>query len=373
MTYELMNKDKIMALIEVTDNFASVIKICDTIPSYIGNVQSWLNSRTSPMGRENIHILLKLAEIDTKQEYLKVTYGISLNDTFWLREVGNTMTWDRISPYSNRLSRIVSEVALNCNYVGGNIKSPSPDYTVDGSTDKCWVREQGRILLYKTNGEKFSGITGNRPYCEYYASQVANALISDKRHFISYGIKVSKTRQGYNKAYCYCPVFTTEKYGYLSYGDSPFRSYRLDELDRLLTSKRDREIIREMLLLDSVILNYDRHNGNYGFLVNNDNYKIAGVTPIFDQDCSFGQFVSLQSVDSMQEAYDAALQRQPRTEMGGYVDQARWALTNELKNNLINMYPFHFKRIGQDRDLEPNRLNFMEYIVNNQIRAILGK
>lgn len=147
MLYKLMNKDRVLAILNVTETGAHIDKIIGTIPGYIGDVTSWVDSRTSPIGRANIGTLLKLAGIRNRQEYLSVTYGISLTDTFWVRPVGNTMVWDRVSPYKNRLSRIISEIALNGGFTANNVRSPSPEYTLDGSTDKCWKRENGIIYL----------------------------------------------------------------------------------------------------------------------------------------------------------------------------------------------------------------------------------
>lgn len=368
---ELMNKDIVLGTLEVVNDSIRIASLQYNIPKYIKDIDRWIRIRLCPAQRDNVQNLLKLARLDTLEEYLKISYALNLNDTLWVRPLGDKTIWDKISPYRNRFSRIISEVAINRNYIGGNLKTPSPDYTVDGSADKCWVRKNGTIFLYKATGEKFSGISGNRPYCEYYASQVAHALISDKSHFVQYNLTVSKTRQGYNKAYCICPIFTSESIGYLPYEDSVFRDKTLIELDNYLRGIRDRQIIREMLLLDSLILNYDRHMGNYGFLIDNDTFKVKGMAPIFDQDCSLGNLVSLQSVKSYNEAYEQALQLEPRTEMGSYLDQAKWALTKELRQRLIEMYPFHFVRIRKDRDLDDMRITFMEYIVNTQIRRIL--
>lgn len=376
MRYELMNKDNSVATLEVSKDFIGIVEIHSMLPGYLGDISDWVQFRTSPMGRQNIATLLKLADIQNKEEYLKVTYGISLTDTFWVRQINDDMTWARISPYRNRFSKLVSEVALNCNYIGGNIKSPSPDYTVDGSADKCWVRENGKIYLFKTCGEKYSGITGNRPYCEYYASQLGSLIVLDRTHIIPYSLRISKTRQGYTKAYSYCPIFTSEEQGFLPYQNSKFRGVSLIQLHDTLPASmvRDKQIIREMLLIDSIVLNFDRHQGNYGFLFNNNNYRIMGMAPIFDLDCSFGFDVSLQNSESIEDAYQKALYKQPRTETGTYIQQAKWALTNELRTKLSLIYPFKFKRIPQkSRDLEDERIQFMEYIVNRQIQQILGR
>lgn len=371
-TFELMNKDNKLADLEVNRSRAYITAVKGDMPGFIGDITDWIDRRTSPIGRANINSLLKLAGIRDKIEYLKVTHCISLTDTLWVREIGSSITWDKVSPYRNRLSRIIAEVALNCEYKGiGNLRSPSPEYTLDGSADKCWKRENGTVYLYKTTGEKWSGITGNRPYCEYYACQVAKQLIGDRLDYVRYNIKVAKTREGRLKAYAKCPIFTSEKYGYLPIDESKYWKYSFSELDHMMDT-RSRIILREMLLLDSVILNHDRHGGNYGFLFNNDSYRIVGMSPIFDNDCSLGYGVSLNS-KSIEEAYNIASNLQPRTELGGYIKQARMSLTQELVSNMKNMYPFHFDRLPKEIDLEDERIEFMEYIVNNQIKAILGR
>lgn len=370
--FELMNKNNKLANLEVNRSKAYITDVSENIPGFIGNITDWIDRRTSPIGRANINMLLKLAGIRDKIEYLRVTHCISLTDTLWVRELGSNITWDKINPYKNKLSRIIADIVLNNNYRGiGDYRSPSPQYTLDGSADKCWKRENNTIYLYKTTGERWSGIVGNRPYCEYYACQVARQLIGDSSDYVRYGIKVSKTHEGYNKAYVKCPIFTSEQYGYLPIDESKYWKYSFNTLDRIIDAK-SRIILREMLVLDSIILNHDRHGGNYGFLFNNDTYRIVGMAPIFDNDCSLGHDISVQS-NTISEAYELACTKQPRTELGGYIKQARVSLTDALISSMKNMYPFHFDRLPPDIDLEDKRIEFMEYIVNTQIKSILGR
>lgn len=42
----------------------------------------------------------------------------------------------------------------------------------------------------------------------------------------------------------------------------------------------------DMLVFDAVILNEDRHFGNFGFLIDNKSNKIVGCAPIFDNGVS---------------------------------------------------------------------------------------
>lgn len=373
MKFYLMNKDTALCLLYIDDFNVQILKQYDDMPFHILKNSEWIFNRSSPIGRINILKLLKLNGIDNSREkYLAVSYGVSLTDTLWFKGVSDKVTWRKVSPYTNRFSHIISELALNGNYYGGSLKSPSPEYTVSGSTNKCWKRENGRIYLYKTDQERWSNAVGNRPYCEYYASQVADQLISNKKHFVKYNIKVNKTSNGSNKAYVYSELFTSEKFGYLPICDSIYRDMSFYELDNILPTD-SREILREMLILDALVLNCDRHKGNYGFLFNNDTFKIQSLAPIFDQDCSFGFKTSLKQFDgNLEEAYKEVAAFEPRTQLGGYIAQAKKSLTSKYRSNLKNMYPFHFNRLKSDIDLEDERIEFMEYVVNKNIKEILA-
>ena len=363
-----MNKNIIMAELKVVFNKVYISRVISTIPPYINNIDEWVNNRLTPIGRENIAVLLKQSQITSQSEFLYVTHAISLNDTFWVNCVENPTTWDRINPFRNRFSKIISEIALTCNYDGGNLRSPSPDYTVDGSVNKCWKRKNGKIYLYKSDGECWSDKAGLRPYCEYYASQVAEQL--GVHRYVRYGIEVGKTEKGYKKPYVFSEIFTSEKYGYVPIAYTKYGRVPLQQLYSLL-SDRGKITLREMLLLDSITVNFDRHLGNYGFLFDTDSLKVAEFSPIFDNDCSLGALTSLQ-YKSISEAYNELTTRLPKTEMGDYIQQARIAIIPELRNNMINMYPFHFSRLPSHIDVKDNRIKFMEYIVNTQIKSILG-
>ena len=55
---------------------------------------------------------------------------------------------------------------------------------------KCWRRVNGKIILYKSGTEGFAN-SGNEPYCEYYAYQVAETMGIDA---VQYGLSKWKGR-----------------------------------------------------------------------------------------------------------------------------------------------------------------------------------
>lgn len=389
--YYLMNKDRKIAKLYVTQEKVTIEQVYGYIPPYIGNINDWLSNRLSPVGRANIITLLKYAQINTEDEFLFVSKAISLTDTFWVNNTHNWMKWSQVNPFVNRFSQIMSNIALNCEYNGRNcnFRSPSPEYTVDGSVHKCWKRENNEIHLYKTDGSKWSDLAGNRPYCEYYAHQVARAL--GIRNSVEYKMKVHKLNNEL-KPYVYCKIFTNEKYGYVPIGHTKFFDLDIQELIQSLAKRSIRDALKlaEMLLLDAIILNNDRHSGNYGFIFDNDSdtFNIVAVAPIFDNDMSLGAKKSIQN-RQFKEVYEELLNQMPQTGSFDYIEQGKYALRlmYQIKDDttgktygqimarkMQSIYPFKFNRLpDKSADLSDNRIQFMEFIVNNQIREILSK
>lgn len=367
--YILMNKDKKLASLYVDKNYAAIQEIYGDIPMFIGNVSEWINHRTDFFGRTNIVKMAKLAGIHDKSDFLTITKAISINDTLWVNDLKYPTTWSKINPYTNRISKIMAEIALNgtgC-YNNENLKSPSPQYRVDGSIDKCIKRYDNTLYLYKTDGEKWSDKAGCRPYSEYYCTIIENQL--KFIDYAKYNIIVNKTSEGYDKPYTYCKLFTNENEGLLQMENSKFKTTPLYELDEIMPAQ-SRMILHEMLLLDSLTLNFDRHQGNYGFIIDNDSFKIKRFAPIYDNDCALGSLMSIQD-KKLDEAYEELINSHlPKCNMGDYNDMARWALTSGLRRRLQDVgYISLGKKV---QGLSDKRFQFMEYIVNRRRKEILN-
>lgn len=371
--FQLMNKDRRIGLVECN---ASSIRLFNYDKSLVDlqlSTQDFLDSRLNPVvGRKNIELLLKEAEINNRVEFFKISKALSLNDTLWIRELNDKITWEQVSPYRNRISRIISEIALEGNYRkrgSGDFKSPSPEYETGGSYSKCWKRVNGSICLIKGGEEKYNGISGNSSYNEYFACQVAETL--GIKYYAKYRIFEREDEKG-KRAFTRCKLFTNEEFGYLPIGDSKYKKSSLKETYNLMKSLGNEHEFREMLLLDSLIYNIDRHRWNYGFMIDNRNYKIVKMAPIFDNNLSFLSKVSINDRDELKRQLRVQV---PRTmEDGGNFIKQGWMAINgydDLRKRLKNMTDFTFNRVGI-KYLESERMDFMEALVRNQARKILS-
>ena len=89
------------------------------------------------------------------------------------------------------------------------------------------------------------------------------------------------------------------------------------------------------------------------------------MAPVFDNDCSLGALQSIQNRTFEECYHELKTNRQTKTDLGGYLAQARKFMTRTYFNNIRNMYPFEFTRLPDNINVEPRRIQYMEYIVNS--------
>ena len=245
----------------------------------------WLERRVIPKNRTFVEKILESLGLhmnDTKG-IIDVCKGLSLNDSFWIVPEGFEGTFDQYNLYDNRFSEMLSLVAYTG--IGNSVEafSTSPELTTNGMLPKAWrFIESDGIYLYK-GGTSGASNTGNEPYSEYYASQVAKAMGLPA---VTYelenwkGILASKCKLFTSKDIAFVPIGRIVKTGGVQ--------ATLDYFERL--SPTDFEQVKSMLVFDAVIYNEDRHFGNFGVLRDNHSGKILGAAPIFDNGLSLFNF-----------------------------------------------------------------------------------
>ena len=248
-------------------------------------VLKWLQKRVIPKNRAYVAEILKtfgLSINDTKG-IIDICKGLSLNDSYWVVPRDFTGTFAQYNLYENRFSEILSLVAYTGIGQSDAAFTTSPELTTNGMLPKAWRFIPGEgIYLYK-GGTFGAANTGNEPYSEYYASQVAQAM---GLNAVTYelenwkGITASR-----------CKLFTDIDTAYIPIG----RIVREGGLKACLDYYKELgegpyEQIKSMLVFDAVIYNEDRHFGNFGVLRDNHSGEIIGAAPVFDNGLSLFNF-----------------------------------------------------------------------------------
>lgn len=317
----------------------------------------WLTRRTVPKHRHYIQIMLGNLGITrmSTRDILERCKGLSLNDVYWIVPDSFKGAWKDCNLYANEFSKTLAVMAFTGGFRGEfNAErdiTTSPEFTTNGMLAKCWRRVDGKVLLYKS-GTEGAANTGFEPYSEYYASQLAEAL--GLRH-VPYGLEKFKGRLCST-----CPLFTSDKYGYVPAG-------RLVTRDEALADPR----FADIFLFDAIIFNTDRHMGNFGYIIDNDTNEIVGATPIFDN--GYGLFsLALYRPGQKYDEYGDLRKYVSHVTPALYEKWLEFPkeLTFEMINRLKPLKGFRFKR-HKYYNLPVDRLSRIEDFLQNRISKIL--
>lgn len=316
---------------------------------------SWLRHRTVPRNRRNVDVLLAKMGLDPKdvRGIIGVCRGLSLNDVYWVVEDGFKGTWAECNLYDNPFSAAVAQLAFNG--TGSQLRdldwTSSPELTTNGVLAKCWRRVGGEVVLYKSGSEGAAN-AGFEPYSEFYAAQLAEAM---GLSHVEYGLAKFKGRLCST-----CPLFTSEKYGYIPAG-------RLLSKEDALSDPR----FADVFLFDALILNTDRHLGNFGYRIDNDTNAIIGPAPVFDN--GYGLFSA--ALDRPNDPNDEFGCLQKFTDLIKPSLYSNWlafpgGLTAEMLKRLKALRGFRFKR-HHHYNLRSARLAILEDFLQKRISQIV--
>lgn len=243
--------------------------------------QDWLNSRLILSHRRNVTAFFKSIGVYNTEDILCCTNAISLLDTYWVKEERSNLSWKSVSPYSNPLNETVSYFSFSGRINGKNIAS-SPDFATSGNFPKCWKKINGDIYLYKA-GSQGAFNAGKEPYSEFFASELAKKLEIDS---VEYDLS-----EYHGKIVTRCKNFCTEEIGMYAISEVFPEISKYTDLFSLSVGDisgdvQDKKIV-DMLLLDFLSLNTDRHFSNIGVRVNNKTQALCGFATIYDYNLSF--------------------------------------------------------------------------------------
>lgn len=244
-------------------------------------VRGWLERRTIPHNRDRIGAVFSSLglQITDLKGIIDICMGLSLNDSYWVPQSSFEGSFEEYNLYENRFDSTLSLIS----YIGYghpiDSHGTTPELTTGGMLRKGWHFSSGKgIWLYKSGTDGFAN-AGNEPYSEFMASQIAQQM---GLHAVNYelenyhGILASK-----------CKLFTDINTSYVPIG----RIVRRGGIDACLEYYRQlgedfyQELV-SMLIFDAVIINEDRHFGNFGILRDNQTGRIVAPAPIFDNGLS---------------------------------------------------------------------------------------
>lgn len=364
--YILKNKNNnVLSFSSVEDGTKTIlhsIKILneDLLPLTISvddinkTLTSWIRKRKIPKGRQFArNILLGLGKYDKSLlGYIDVSFGLSLNDAYWIVPADKNYKWEDYNLYHNEF-----DTALQLAAFGQRIsyrKKSSPEYTTNGMLKKCWYRDNdGQIYLYK------GSMQGNQALAEYYNYQIAEVM---KFNAVPYDVIEYS-----NQIVSVCPLFTCEDEGYVPM--EMFIPHELDErssdFEPLCSKIFGQEAFEDMMVFDALICNIDRHPGNFGMIISNDTNEILRPAPIFDNGMGIlGWYEKaipfVQQIDTAVSAFE-----------NYFDDQLQTYLRERHIDNLQKLLNFSFARHPL-KNIDEDILIVFENILHQKVSMALS-
>lgn len=322
---------------------------------------SWLKHRTIPSNRRYVNNFLAKLGLNEKDTLgiISVCYGLSLNDGYWICPDYETRSWEKINLYKNRLSRVLSVIAFTGygSYTKSGFRS-SPEFTTNGMLAKAWRRQSGKILLYKS-GTEGAANTGNEPYSEFYASQIAEVM---GIKYVPYGLSM------WQKRLCStCELFTSQDTAYMAAGNLITGGGIRAVLDYYKNLGDDYySNLIDMFVFDAVIMNTDRHLGNFGFLIDSKSNKIISTAPVFDNGlslCCYAMKDDFENIDDYIKTQQPAL-------YPDFIQFAKGVMTEGQRKKLSKLINFKFKKHSH-YNLAPERLKQLEDLIKSRVLQLL--
>ena len=229
------------------------------------DIAAWLQGRAIDAHRSNSRLLkraLRIADADDLTAVLRV-HAATITDTYWFCPEDETLCYDDVRFRENHFAALAlrgSPDAFNQPY------SRTPELTNIGSYEKCWLQRDGQWWMVKQGNEleRFSEMFIDRlgqalgfPMAEYLPED--DTVVSpDFTRGAAVNFESANGMMGGDEDYC-----------------RNFDAFY--EISPELAGQ-----YLQIIYLDTLCFNMDRHTKNYGVLRDVDSGKILSMAPNFD-------------------------------------------------------------------------------------------
>lgn len=422
-TYNLMNKDILILQFniitgEIINQTESSIPyyLQRLINNYDGDpdgelpIITWIKSRIRFYclpDRSAEYLYTNVLNIHTLSEAADKMHCISMNDTFWVKRADSKTIWSSVSPFQNIHSKLISTYTLN----GGNwedydslscadnkekredFNCLSPLPSTRGSFPHAWYHIPNHFhgttvelkYIFQKGSSKYKFRSDGdciEPYGEYFTSQIAAFL---GFNHVDYQLIYHHCNFGcdgeHSDILTECVCYTTEETGSIAAKDLGFYIYEevIGYIKENL-SEWDLETFIDMLFLDCLTLNYDRHLRNIEFFMNNDNLDVVGLVPIFDNNKSFSFIADLDANIWKQEDWNKIIStiRKLYKASGRKNLRELFTLVCKYKSYEAELQKLKKYKISLDgcstevkKHLDKDKLEYINFFLQNQIRYLL--
>ncbi len=251
-------------------------------------LNDWWKGRAIPASRSGIKTVLEDLQIATTQRLLEKCLGLSLSDQYWICPQSKELKWSEINFFENDFSDdmgniLFGKISSGEMIINDEISLMSPDNTSDGWLKKKWKIINGKRCLIKGG----SGAIQQEPYNEVIASKIMERL--DIPH-VNYSLI---TEEEY--PYSICEDFITPQTELISAWYVMQTEKKPNHISvyqhyvnccEKLGIPKIKQSLDQMMVVDYLIANEDRHQNNFGVIRDAESLNFIGTSPLFDSGTS---------------------------------------------------------------------------------------
>ncbi|MEA4912549.1 MAG: hypothetical protein VB092_08090 [Oscillospiraceae bacterium] len=229
------------------------------------DVTGWLASRAIDAHRTNSRLLkraLRIRSSDDLETVLRVN-AATITDAYWFREQGSALTYADVVFKENLFDKLALYGDADS---FNNPYSPTPELTNTGSFEKCWRLIDGKWWMYKSGNE-------NERFSELFIYEFGTRLGIPMARYEADGgyIRSLDFTDGAKLNFEPASSVMGDNEDYAA-NFAAFQGFGSDIARRYV----------EMLYLDTLCFNMDRHTQNYGVLRDPDSGDVVSFAPLFD-------------------------------------------------------------------------------------------
>jgi len=243
----------------------------------------WWSGRRIPASRGGVKELLWKLDGIGLDELAEKCLGLSLSDQYWIRPSTDTK-WQDVNFFDNDFSEDIGELLIAGKWDGGDMSSP--DNTSDGVVRKRWKIINGERCLIKGSFSTV-GVPQPQPFREVFASRLAELLLKpfEGGFVVPYSLLWED-----DVVYSVCANFINSDTEYVSFNQINYANKKLNSESPFNFCRKffgdTAHVLDLTILLDYIVLNEDRHFGNFGLVRDTNTGAFLRPAPIFDTGAS---------------------------------------------------------------------------------------
>lgn len=299
--YEMMHLEKVVAAVSTFGQvqifnqqflpYDIYLEESDEFEDRINNLTNfyhWCASRVLSLDRtyaKEIMNSLGVSQALTDQDRAQIALSyhcVSLNDVYWVRAVGEAVTFAEVNLYDNPLNEAIIPLPLKGKHLTVTNKELAPDLSTKGCFPKAWIRTGSEFRLLKDGGEEVVRR-------ELLASKICQCFDVPQVTYEEYFYDGEVVTQSV--------IVTSKQYSMVS--KMAYDVYAINnDLDTIEACIRlDPVVYYGMNILDYLVGNIDRHPENWGFLIDNATNQPVSLYPLMDFNMSFQTYDKLDGAN----------------------------------------------------------------------------